>query len=605
MPDPHLLRCGVTGPVRLPFQSKITGEDMRTTRFPVLLLIATVFCLQSCAEEAAENPSADAAVIPADLVLINGGIYTVDADRGWSEAAAVRDGRFVSVGDNAEIEPMIGPETRIIDLAGKMALPGFHDAHVHPTMGGYALLGCDLAGLDSVDAIIFKVTECAWEAEEGWLEGHAFDLGLFGQDGPHKSLLDAIDTRRPIILWASDGHNAWVNSRALELAGISADTVDPALGVIERDPDGSPSGTLRETAQELVRAALPELTLESNVEALRTGIGHLNSVGITSFIDAWVGLEDYQSYREIDQAGELTARVVTSLTYESGFAKHYGDGFEQVLASRDQYESERLNHDSIKFFLDGVLEGETAALLQDYAGMPGHRGELILSPEQLNAAVTRFDAMGLQVHMHAIGDWAVRAGLDAIEAARKQNGVTGNRHHISHLQLINVDDMERFASLDTAANFQADWAYPDAWIMELNLPVLGEERVQGMYPIGSVLRAGGRVVGGSDWNVSTANPLEAIEIAVRRQDALKDSGPVLNESERVSLADMIDAYTINAAWLMHQENKTGSIEAGKQADFVVLDRNLFELPASGINEAKVLLTLLEGEVVFSGSGSFN
>ena len=571
-------------------------------RIFILLLMVLIF-FTACAEKDDETGQEATSVVPADLVLINGGIYTVDADRSWAQAVAIRDGVIVAVGDNSEIDAMTGPQTRTIDLAGKMALPGFHDAHVHPTMGGYALLGCDLEGLGSVAAIIAKLTACAGEDQQGWMEGHAFDLALFGQDGPNKSLLDAIDTQRPIILWASDGHNAWANSRALELAEISAETTDPALGIIERDPDGSPSGTLRETAQELIRAVMPKPTLEMNVEALRTGIKHLNSVGITSYIDAWVGLEDYQSYQVIDQAGDLTARVVTSLTFGSGFAKHYGDEFEQVLASRDQYESERLNHDSIKFFLDGVLEGETAALLEPYVGMHGHRGELILGPEELDAAVTRFDAMGLQVHMHAIGDRAVRAGLDAIEAARTQNGFTDNRHHISHLQLIHVDDIERFASLDTAANFQADWAYPDDWIMELNLPVLGEERVQGMYPIRSVERAGGRIVGGSDWNVSSANPLEAIETAVRRQDAFEDGGPVLNEDERVSLQTMIDAYTINAAWLMHQEGIAGSIEKGKRADFVVLDRNLFEIPATEINQAQVLLTLLDGEVVFVGKGT--
>jgi len=567
-----------------------------------ILPLLILFFFAACAEKEDKTVPDAVSVILADLVLINGGIYTVDADRSWAQAIAIRDGVIVAVGDNVAIEAMTGPETRTIDLAGKMALPGFHDAHVHPTMGGYASLGCDLEGHDSVEAIISKVTACVGKDDQGWLEGHAFDLALFGQDGPNKSLLDAIETHRPIILWASDGHNAWANSQALELAGISAETMDPELGVIERDPDGSPSGTLRETAQELVRAVMPKPTLETNVEALRTGIAHLNSVGITSYIDAWVGLEDYQSYQVIDQAGNLTARVVTSLTFESGFAKHYGEDFEQVLASRNQYESERLNHDSIKFFVDGVLEGETAAVLEPYVGMHGHRGELILSPEELNAAVTRFDAMGLQIHMHAIGDWAVRAGLDAIEAARKQNGANDNRHHISHLQLIHVDDIERFASLDTAANFQAAWAYPDDWIMELNLPVLGEERVQGMYPIRSVERAGGRIVGGSDWNVSSADPLEAIEIAVRRQDALEDGGPVLNEGERVSLATMIDAYTINAAWLMHQEDSAGSIEIGKRADLVVLDRNLFDIPASEINQAQVLLTLLDGEVVFAGEG---
>jgi predicted amidohydrolase YtcJ len=563
------------------------------------VLLPALFAATACSESPQEQAPAEALPDYADLVLTNGGIYTVDGQHGWAEAAAVRDGIFVVVGSNAEVEAQVGPETRVIDLTGQMALPGFHDAHVHPTMGGYALLGCDLEGMASVGAIIEKVTACAQNMDQGWLEGHAFNLSLFGQDGPHKSLLDAISMTRPIILWASDGHNAWANSTALELAGITAETPDPALGVIERDPDGSPSGTLRETAQELVRAAMPKPTLESNVEALRTGIAHLNSFGITSFIDAWVGLEDYQAYQAVERAGGLTARVVTSLTYESGFAKHYGGEFDQVLAGRNEFESERLNHDSVKLFLDGVLEGETAALVEPYVGMHGKRGELILEPEALNAAVTRFDAMGLQVHMHAIGDRAVRAGLDAIEAARVANGPSDNRHHISHLQMIHIDDIDRFGSLATAANFQAFWAWPDDWIMELNLPVLGEERVQGMYPIASVARAGGRIVGGSDWNVSSANPLDAIETAVRRQDAFADGGPVLNENERISLQTMIDAYTRNAAWLMHHEDRVGSIEVGKRADVVVLDRNLFEIPVTEINEANVVMTLLDGETVWA------
>jgi predicted amidohydrolase YtcJ len=562
----------------------------------ILMIISAAF-LVACAEKSEEPEQATKPVEPADLVLLNGGIYTVDEERSRVEAAAIRDGVFVSIGSNAEIEPLVGPQTQVIDLTGKLALPGFHDAHVHPTMGGYGLLGCDLTAEGSVDAILARVTACA-QTSEGWLEGFSFDLALFGQDGPNKSLLDAIDSDRPIILWSSDGHNAWANSKAMELAGITADTTDPDLGVIERDPDGSPSGTLRETAQELVRVAMPKPTPESNLQALKEGLRHLNSYGITSFIDAWVGLEDYQAYQVLDQGGDLSARVVTSLTFESGFAKHYGEDFETVLSSRNQYESERLNHDSVKLFLDGVLEGETAALLKPYVGMHGHRGELILSPEQLNEAVTRFDAMGLQVHMHAIGDYAVRAGLDAVEAARNANGPGDNRHHISHLQMIDVDDIERFDTLGTTANFQAAWAYPDEWIMELNLPVVGEERVQGMYPIHSVERAGGRIVGGSDWSVSSADPLYAIETAVRRTDAEQPSGPVLNDGERISLASMIDAYTINAAWLMHHEDKTGSIEQGKRADIVVLDRDLFAIPAEQINEARVVMTLLDGKVIY-------
>jgi predicted amidohydrolase YtcJ len=571
-----------------------------------LLSVCAAFSFLSlvtaCGKQAEQTMQAGS-VSPADLVLINGGIYTVDPERSWAQAAAVRDGVFVAIGTNKDIEPLLGPATRVIDLEGRMALPGFHDAHVHPDLGGDQLMACEVQLLTSVDAIIERLSACAVELDEGWLESYGFDLSLFGENGPHKSMLDGISLTRPIIVWGEDGHSLWVNSVALELAGITADTPDPPLGVIERDADGSPSGTLRETAQEIVRATRGAQTHEHNVRALRAGISHLNAFGITSYIDAWVGLEDYQAYQEIDRAGDLTARVVTSLAYESGFAKHYGEEWEQVLAGRNEFESERLNNDSVKLFLDGVLEGETAALIEPYLGMHGKRGDLILEPEALNADVTRFDAMGLQVHMHAIGDRAVRAGLDAIEAARKANGPGDNRHHISHLQMIHVDDIERFAELDTAANFQALWAWPDNWIMELNLPVLGEERVQGMYPIAGVAKAGGRIVGGSDWNVSSPNPLDAIETAIHRHDPRIEDGPVLNVNERVGLELMIDAYTINAAWLMHHEELTGSVELGKRADIVVLDRNLFEIPVTEISDARVVETLLDGQVIWSAAGA--
>lgn len=555
--------------------------------------------LVACSGE--DNP-VSSPVEPADTILLHGVVYTVDAEHSRAEALAIRDGQILAVGNDAEIERLAGPQTRVIDLDGGMALPGLHDAHVHPTMGGYALAGCNLESEGSVEAILETVRACHEKAPEGWLEGHAFDLSLFGQDGAHRSLLDGVSTDRPIVLWASDGHNAWVNTLALQLAGISAETPDPELGVIEREADGHPSGTLRETAQEIVRQVMPPPTHEGNVEALERGIAHLNANGITSFIDAWVGEEDYRSYQALEQAGRLNARVVTSLTFESGFAKHSGEDFERVLESRGEYASGRVNHDSIKLFLDGVLEGETAALVEPYLDMHGKRGDLIIDEAQLDKTVTRFDAMGLQVHMHAIGDRAVRAGLDAIEAARRANGPGDNRHHISHLQLIHIDDIERFGDLDTAANFQALWAYPDDWILELNLPVLGEERVQGMYPIASVARSGGKIVGGSDWNVSTANPLEAIETALRRQDPNADGGPVLNESERMGLAAMIEAYTINAAWLMHHEHITGSLEPGKRADITVLDGDLFHVPVSEISEVKVVRTILDGETVYTEAG---
>ena len=299
----------------------------------------------------------------------------------------------------------------------------------------------------------------------------------------------------------------------------------------------------------------------------------------------------------MDKAGDLTARVVTSLTY-GVFSRHPGKEFDEVLARRQHYASPRINTDSVKIFVDGVLEGETAALVDPYTGMGKHRGELNLAPAELNAAVQRFDAMGLQVHMHAIGDGAVRAGLDAFAAARKANGATDNRHHISHLQLIHPEDVPRFAELNVSANFQALWAYPDTWIMDINLPVVGQERVNRMYPIGSVKQAGGRIVAGSDWDVSSADPLQEIETALRRSDIQRQDGAVLNADERVDLETMLAAFTREGAWLMHHEELVGTLTVGKRADLVVLDRNLFKIPPDQISGARVVMTLLDGKVVY-------
>jgi len=569
-------------------------------RFVMLAALLLVLPLSSCDRKPAPETAQEARIEPADLVLVNGGIYTVDKDRSTAEAAAVRDGVFVMVGKNAEIETLVGPETRTIDLAGKWALPGFHDAHVHPGAGGggESLMGCDLRDMETVEAIISRVSKCSAEADDGWLQGYAFDLSLFGLKGPHKSLLDAIAPDRPILLWSSDYHSIWVNSKALEVAGITAATPDPDLGRIERDPDGSPSGTLRESAQGLVQKVIPEPSPEYKVLALRAGIRYLNSFGTTSLINISVGLAEYESYRALEQEGALTARVVTAITFGGGYAHHYGEEFDRVLAGRNEYESDRVNHDSVKLYVDGSVEGETAALLEPYLDSAGDRGQLIFSQDKLNEAVTRFDSMGLQVHLHAIGDRAVRSGLDAIEAARNANGPGDNRHTIAHLELINPDDFGRFAELDTTANFQSLWAYPDTAVTSLYLPVLGKDRVEGMYPIGSIVRSGGRIAGGSDWDVTSPNPLKAIEVAIRRQDPDEDAGPGLNENERVSLSTMIDAYTINGAWLMHQEDRVGSIEVGKRADMVVLDRDLFTIPSTEISEAQVVMTLLDGEIIY-------
>jgi predicted amidohydrolase YtcJ len=531
----------------------------------------------------------------ADAIFVNGGIYTVDAKRSWAQAAAVRGGRIVAVGNNDEVLALKGPATMVIDLSGRMALPGFHDSHVHVASAGLEELQCPLNDLKTVQAILDAVVACAARTKDEWIVGGGWDLSLFENSSPRKELLDKAVPGRPVHLFGADGHSSWASSRALEIAGITSATGNPQNGIIERDRrSGEPSGTLRETASSLVTDKIPPASAETRLTGLRRGLQRVREAGITSFIEASVGEADLDTFKSIEQSGELTAKVSLSLTY----GMFGSDDFESLLERRKEFAGPRLKADSIKIFLDGVLEGETAALLSPYLTQPGYLGSTTLPAAELNAAVTRFDAMGLQVHMHAIGDAAVRAGLDAVAAARAKNGISDNRHHIAHLQLIHPDDIPRFAALGVTANFQSFWAWPDDYILKLNMPQVGAERVNRMYPIGSVHRAGGRIVGGSDWSVSTVNPLPAIQVALTRQDPDGVKTQVLNETERVDLATMIAAYTIEGAWLMHHQDQTGSIEAGKAADIVVLDRDVFKVPAAQIGEARVDLTLLDGEVVY-------
>jgi predicted amidohydrolase YtcJ len=534
----------------------------------------------------------------ADLVIRNARIYTQNPAQPEATSVAILGGSIVAVGDDTATAAFIAGSTRVIDAGQGMLLPGFHDAHVHPLSAGAALLGCSLSEAASEAAMLDILQGCAATQEDGWLVGLDFNLGLFPNGNPHKASLDALFPARPVYLTASDGHSAWANSAALALAGITADTPNPPQGVIERDPaTGDATGTLRETAQALVGDLLPESTAEEDLAALRAALQYMHSRGITSFIDAAAGERHWRAYQTLAAAGELQARVRTSLTHGT-FSQHPGEEFEVALARRAEYAGERLNTDAVKLFVDGVLEGETAALVAPYLGDPPHSGAINFDPEELKDTVTRFDAMGLQVHVHAIGDLGVRTALDAFEAARERNGERDNRHHIAHLQLVHPEDFPRFAQLNVSTTFQALWAYPDSYITEINLPAVGAERVERMYPVRSLQQAGARIVGGSDWSVSSVNPLDAIETALRRQDPDDLVAGTLNAGEAVTLDTMLAAYTRDAAWLMHQDDRAGSIEVGKRADLVLLDRNLYDIPVEGINAATVQLTLFEGEVVY-------
>jgi len=351
------------------------------------------------------------------------------------------------------------------------------------------------------------------------------------------------------------------------------------------------------------------VTEEERLSLMRTAISAINEVGITSVFDAWVGSADIAAYRTLEAQNELSVRVRAALAYGYGdlFVTDTPTVYERQLREREALSGDRFNLAAVKLFIDGVLEGETAALVSPYLHKPGYLGELTYPQHDLNDIVANLVSNKVQVYTHAVGDGGVRAILNAFEFAEQTHGRKDLRHHISHLQLIHPDDYDRFAELNVVANFQALWAVPDEWVIELNLPVVGLDRVRRMYPIASIAESGATLVGGSDWNVSSLNPLDAIEVAVLRQDwqandALTDDQlsqlDVLNRSERVDLDTMLKAYTIDAAWSMHQEALTGSLTPGKRADIVILSEDLFAIPPQRISTVQVEKTFIDGQLIY-------
>jgi predicted amidohydrolase YtcJ len=535
---------------------------------------------------------------PAELILQNGAIYTLNPAQTWAEAAAIGGGKIVFVGADSKAKRYRSGGTRVIDLAGKMVLPAFQDSHIHLISGGMELEQCSLTDLRTKEEVLAGIRAyAAGHPERDWIVGGGWELPLFPQANPSKEELDAVISDRPAFLSSADGHSAWVNSRALAMAGVTAKTPDPKNGRIERKPGtGEPSGTLREAASELVSRLIPEPAAEEYLSGLRRAQSLANRFGITSIIEASADDKLLETYESLDRSGGLTLRVLASIYVDPG------KGLGQVgdlVQRRERYRGRYLKATAAKIFIDGVIESHTAALLEPYLDRPGDRGEPILEPEEFNRLAIALDGAGFQIHVHAIGDRGIRMTLDALEAAARVNGRRDSRHHICHLELIDPADIPRFGALGVVANFQALWAYADPYITELTEPILGPERSSRLYPIGSVVRSGGLYAGGSDWSVSSLNPLEAIQVAITRRGPDEPAGPAWLPSELVDLPTAIGAYTKNGAFLSFEEKTRGSIEPGKAADLVVLDRNLFKIPAQRIHEAKVVLTVLDGKIVYS------
>ena len=537
---------------------------------------------------------------PADLLLTGARARTGVSGRPPVEAldVAVRDGRITAVGSPEEMRGLAGPGTEVIEVRGGLLLPGFQDAHVHPPTSGLERLRCDLNVAEDAESYRRIVADYARvHPDEAWILGGGWWPAAFPGGTPRREDLDAIVPDLPAFLPNRDGHGAWVNTRAMEAAGIDRATPDPPDGRIERDPrTGEPTGTLHEGAMALVTEVIPPTSPEEWTRAILEAQGHLHSLGITAWQDAWVGPEHLDAYLALAGRGELTARVVAALWWERS------RGLEQVedlLTQRARAAAGGIDAGTVKIMVDGVIENFSAHLLEPYLdpdGEPtGNRGIPFLEDEELGEALTRLDSEGFQVHFHAIGDAAVRSALGAVEAARRTNGPRGNRHHVAHLQVVHPEDVPRFASLEVTANAQAFWATHEPQMDELTIPFLGPERAARQYPFAGLARAGARVALGSDWSVSTPDPLLQIEVAVTRVDPERRHADPFLPEERLDPETALAAATLGSAYVNRLEEQTGTVEPGKAADLVVLDHDSF---ADGpIGDARAVLTIGGGRVV--------
>jgi predicted amidohydrolase YtcJ len=531
----------------------------------------------------------------ADLVFTGGPVHTVDAARGRAGSVAVTGDRITAVGGDPK--PLIGPRTEVVDLRGRLLLPGFQDAHVHAVGAGVELGRCDLTGATTVAACLDAV--CAYAAANPrleWLTGSGWSMETFEGGLPHRRLLDDVVADRPVVLVNRDHHGAWLNGAALARAGITGATPDPPDGRVERDADGTPTGVLQEGAMDLVTRLLPPGTAADELAGLLRAQRLLHSFGVTAWQDpllgAYGGMPDPSgAYADAIARGVLTARVTGALWWDRNRG---AEQLPELLERRKSLRESGFRAGSVKIMLDGVAENRTAALLSPYR-CGDHSGLSFVDPAALREHVTLLDAHGFQVHFHALGDRAVRDALDAVEAARAANGWSDHRHHLAHLQVVHPDDVPRFRRLGATATIQPLWAVHEPQMDELTIPFLGAERSARQYPFGALLRSGATLAAGSDWPVSSPDPLQGIHVAVNRTPH-RENVPPFFPAQRIDLGAAIAAYTAGSAYVNHFDD-AGSIRPGLRADLVVLDRDPFDGPESEIGAAKAELTFTGGRCV--------
>jgi predicted amidohydrolase YtcJ len=551
----------------------------------------------------------------ADTVFRNGKVLTV-AGSGIAEAVAVSGGRIAHVGSNANVGAFVGPETNVIDLRGRTLMPGIHDGHTHPLAGGLVLTKptLDYRKLDLKDflkALRTFLARTADEEPDGWLSVDLWEPSGMDRQ-PTKRDLDKLPTKRPIIVIDLSGHTAVVNSRALEIAGITASTPDPQGGKIKRGPRREPTGVLLDDAIGLVAEKIPPRTPAQNADALEAAHRDMAAQGITSYLDAAVGRTELGALATLADRGPLTIRPSVAITVTPARAADPEEMLAHVESLKASYGRAGVTIRTVKMFFDGVIEhpSQTAALLQPYRVNKGtkrhsrwrpgkNRGPTYFRQGVANRAIAALDAAGWQVHVHAIGDRAVRSALDAFEYARRRGGEHDNRHTIAHLELINPSDFPRFRQLGVLASMQLQWAERDSYTVDALEPYLGPRRWRHLYPAGSLARAGATLCGGSDWPVDPLLPFRQIEMAVNRTADEVYEGypqPLLAKQGLTRHASLV-MHTRSSAFQLHQEGLTGQIRRGFAADLIVLDRDILRTPLKRVSKTNVRLTMIAGRIV--------
>ncbi|HPE26172.1 MAG: amidohydrolase [Rhodobacteraceae bacterium] len=536
----------------------------------------------------------------AELIVLNADIRTLDPRRPRARALAVAGGKVLAAGDEAEIRALAAPGAEVIDAKGRQILPGFHDTHIHVQDGGqHYAESADLSGAMTIGALQQTLREFAATHDRKWVLGAFYYSGVLGEHNLNRQALDAAVPDRPCLIMASDGHNGCLNTRGCEAVGLVKGTPDPENGHFVLDSDGVPTGLLYETATMWAEDRMPPVPDSSYEGGVLFAQAHANRNGFTGLLDASIGERHARVYKRLVERDALTARILATVRVEASETTE--GALARVSALRAAHQSEMFRIHSAKFFLDGVIENRTAAMIDDYSDAEGGNAALMFSPNQINDMFTAFDAARFQIHVHAIGDLAVRAALDGMEAARHANAPWPSWHQIAHIQCIDPADVPRFAELGVVANIQPLWARLEPSVSEVALPMVGPERGKWMYAFRSLVDAGAMAALSSDWPVSTLNPFQIMETAMTRQPPKAEGDfPVFLPEQCLSLDECVEGYTINAARAGWREATTGSLAPGKWADFIVIDRDLWATDPRDIGDTEVLATYLSGRVVHGG-----